>query len=418
MLIELGIGNRRQSLQIQDSRVVGIARQKQFVSDLPPEQLLNLALDEPVGSAKVEDIINPGEKVVVITSDVTRPCPSREILPPLLKRLELSGCSKSDITIVFALGNHRPHTEEEKRKLVGDNIFENYKCVDTNSKDVINMGSTPKGTPVDITRVVAEADRRICIGNIEYHYFAGYSGGAKAIMPGSSTWEAIQANHSKMVDPNACAGNIIGNPVRDDLEEAIKFCNIDFILNVVLDEKKNIIHAVSGHYIDAHRVGCKFLDKVNAVELREKADIVVVSQGGAPKDLNLYQTQKALDNSKYAVKDGGIIILVGSCIEGLGEEVFSDWMLNAKSPGELITRLYKDFKLGGHKAAAIAMVMEKAEIFMVSDMDDELVSNIFMTPFNDVQKALDVATKKLGNDSTVYIMPYGGSTLPLLKADK
>lgn len=415
MRLELGIDTRLQPLEIDNHRLVGIAQQNDFTVTTTGSGAVKEALDHPVGTERLKTLIRPGEKIAIITSDITRPCPSHLILPPILEELEEAGAAKGDITIVFALGSHRPHTEAEKRKLVGDWVFDHYRCVDSDSADVIHMGATSSGTPVDITRVVAQADKRIGLGNIEYHYFAGYSGGAKAIMPGSSTWEAIQANHRKMVSPAACAGNLIGNPVRDDLEEAIQFCSLDFIVNVVLDEHKNLIYAVAGHFIEAHRVGCKFLDGIYSVPLKEKADIVIVSQGGAPKDLNLYQTQKALDNSKYAIKDGGIIILVGSCKEGLGEKTFAEWMNEAKEPKELVERIHTDFKLGGHKAAAIAMVMGLADIFMVSDMEDDLVKDIFMTPFKTVQEALDEATRRLGPSSTVYVMPHGGSTLPVLQ---
>lgn len=418
MIVELGIDDRIQTVTIDDHRLIGIAEQNDFQVSNTGTEAVAQALLHPIGSPHLGSLVKPGEKIALITSDITRPCPSQMILPPILEELADAGIKPEDITIVFALGSHRLQTEAEHRSLVGDAIYETYRCVDSDSSDVVHLGVTRSGTPVDITRVVAEADRRIGIGNIEYHYFAGYSGGAKAIMPGSSTWEAIQANHSQMVDPQACAGNLIGNPVRDDLEEAIRYCSLDFIVNVVLDEHKNLIYAVAGHFIEAHRAGCKFLDGIYSVPLKEKADIVIVSQGGAPKDLNLYQTQKALDNSKYAIKDGGIIILVGSCKEGLGEDTFAQWMAEAKAPADLVKRIREDFKLGGHKAAAIAMVMEKADIFLVSDMDDDLVRSIFMTPFHTVQSALDEATQRLGQGATVYVMPHGGSTLPLLAGDR
>lgn len=233
-------------------------------------------------------------------------------------------------------------------------------------------------------------------------------------MPGVSTRAAIQANHSKMIEPNACTGSLEKNPLRLDLEEALTFCPVDFIINVVLDEHKKIIYSVCGDIIKAHRTGCQFLDKFYKKEIKEKADIVITSQGGAPKDLNLYQTQKALDNAKHAVKDGGIIILVGSCREGLGEATFEEWMLTAKQPSDLIKRIGEQFQLGGHKAAAIAMVQEKADIYLVSELDDELVKQLFMTPFAHVQDALDQAMNKLGQDASVLVMPFGGSTLPHL----
>ena len=274
------------------------------------------------------------------------------------------------------------------------------------------MGTTAAGTPVDITRVVAEAGRRICLGNIEYHYFAGYSGGVKAIMPGVSTRAAIQANHSKMILPEARAGALDGNPLRMDIEEAGAICGVDFILNVVLGEHKEILRAVAGHPVKAHRAGCAFLDALYLKELPRAADIVLVSQGGAPKDLNLYQTQKALDNARHAVRPGGIIILIGSCREGLGERVFEEWMTTSPSPAAMIERIGRDFQLGGHKAAAIAMTLEKAQVWLVSELEPDFVRSIFLTPQPSVQEALDAAFAALGRGASVLAMPYGGSTLP------
>lgn len=274
------------------------------------------------------------------------------------------------------------------------------------------MGTTTMGTPVDIFTPVAKADRRICLGNIEYHYFAGYSGGAKAIMPGVSTRAAIQSNHSAMVKAEARAGAMDDNPVRQDIEEVVDYCPIDFILNVVLDEKKKIIKAVAGHHIKAHREGCKFLDSLYKIAIPERADIVITTPGGYPKDINLYQAQKALDNAKHAVKDGGVVILLAACTEGLGEEVFERWMLNASSIDSTIDDIQKNFELGGHKAAAISLVNKKAQIYLVSDMEADFVEKLFLKPFSEVNDALDCAFKKLGKDAKVLLMPFGGSTLP------
>jgi nickel-dependent lactate racemase len=231
-------------------------------------------------------------------------------------------------------------------------------------------------------------------------------------MPGASTREAIQCNHSLMVNPDACAGKLDGNPLREDIEEAAAMAKADFILNVVLDEHKKIVRAVAGDMVKAHRAGCEFLDKFYLKPIPARADIVLVSQGGAPKDLNLYQTQKALDNAKHAVKAGGVVILIGSCREGMGERTFEEWMTCSPSPASMIERIRRDFKLGGHKAAAIAMVLENADIYLVSDLKDEFVEKIFLKPYPSAQAALDAALDKLGKDATILAMPYGGSTLP------
>ncbi|MBQ8144773.1 MAG: nickel-dependent lactate racemase [Butyricicoccus sp.] len=412
MKLELNIGTTSQFVEVPDACVQQVLLPNAVTYDLTGEDEVRRALAAPIGSPRLGEIVKPGEKIAIITSDITRPMPTYVVMPALLDELYAAGVKKEDITLVFALGSHRMHTEAEKEKLAGARAYAEISCIDGDASDCVHMGTTAAGTPVDIVRVVAEADRRICLGNIEYHYFAGYSGGAKAIMPGVSTRAAIQSNHSMMIREEACAGNITTNPVRKDIEEAAAICGVDFILNVVLDEHKKIIRAVAGDVTAAHREGCAFLDQLYQKKIEKRADIVIVSQGGAPKDLNLYQTQKALDNAKHAVRDGGIVILMGSCKEGLGEHVFEEWLLAAKKPTDLIDRIKQEFRLGGHKAAAIAMVLEHAEIYLVSDMEPDFVRSLFMTPFGTVEEAYQAATEKLGKDASVLVMPYGGSTLP------
>lgn len=414
MKLRFGFGTGFQEVEVPEEHFLGELHANEVHTELTGEAEVLRALRNPIGSKRLGDIVRPGETVAIITSDITRPMPTYKVMPALLDELYAAGIRCEDITLVFGLGSHRKQTPEEHKKLAGERAYAEIRCVDSDPSDCVSYGNTSRGTPVDIFRAVAEADRRICLGNIEYHYFAGYSGGAKAIMPGVSTREAIQANHSRMVLPECCAGALETNPVRLDIEEAGAMVGIDFIVNVVLSEHKEILCAVAGDPIKAHRAGCKFLDTLYRKELKQGADIVLVSQGGAPKDLNLYQTQKALDNAKHAVNDGGVIILIGSCREGLGEHTFEEWMTSAPSAHSLIERIEKEFKLGGHKAAAIAMVLEKAEVDLVSELDDDFVRSIFLTPQPSAQAALDRALEKLGRDATILAMPYGGSTLPTI----
>jgi nickel-dependent lactate racemase len=412
MELSFKIGTKTQTVEVPEQNLLGILQANQVAVDQRGADEVRRALEAPIGTPRLRDIVHPGEKVVIVTSDITRPMPTWAVMPLLLDELYMAGASPEDITLVFALGSHRGHTQAELRHLAGERAWSEITCVDHDPSMCVHLGVTSSGTPVDIDRRVAQADRRICLGNIEYHYFAGYSGGAKAIMPGVSTRAAIQANHSRMVREEACAGRLAGNPVREDMEEAAAMVGVDFLLNVVLDSHKEIMKAVAGDLTTAHRAGCAFLDTLYRKEIPERADIVLVSQGGTPKDLNLYQTQKALDNAKHAVKKGGIIVLIGSCKEGLGEKTFEEWMTSALTTHSLIDRIQREFRLGGHKAAAIAMVLENADIYLVSEMDDKLVQSLFMQPFHTVQEAYDAACRKLGRNASVLAMPYGGSTLP------
>lgn len=415
MDLEFGYGTGVQKVSLPDQNLMGVLLSNEVRHERRDEAAVKHALSHPIGDVRLRDKVKAGQKVVIVTSDISRPLPSYRILPALLEELNAGGVTDEDITLVFALGSHRKHTEEEKIKLAGNEAYGRIRCIDSDPEDCVHLGVTKAGTPVDITRSVAEADFRICLGNIEFHYFAGYSGGAKAIMPGVSTPMAIQANHSMMVSPDACAGKLLGNPIRADIEEAGAICGIDYIVNAVLDEHKNIVFAVAGDVTKAHRVGCEYLDRMYRKPIPEKADIVIVSQGGAPKDANLYQTQKALDNAKHAVKKGGTIILIGACPEGLGSRKFEEWLTTAETPHSMVERIHEKFELGGHKAAAIGMVLENADIDFVSEMDPDFVRSIFLNPRNSAQEALDAALKKYGPDATVLAMPFGGATLPIVE---
>ena len=413
MNIEFGYGDGIQNVNVPDKNLMGVLMSNPMEHERRGADAVEYALENPIGSPKLHTLVNPEQKIVIITSDISRPLPSFDVVPAVLDELYKGGVPKENITIVFGLGSHRKQTPEEMKHLVGERAFNEVKCMDSTPEDCVDMGTTPSGTPVDITRVVAEADFRIALGNVEFHYFAGYSGGNKALMPGVSTPAAIQANHRLMVSNDACAGKLEGNPIREDIEEAGKLCPIHFIVNAVLDEHKHIVYAAAGDVIKAHRNACAYLDKMYRKPIPEKADIVIVSQGGAPKDANLYQTQKALDNSKHAVKDGGTIILIGACNEGLGSKKFEEWLVNANTSHELVERIGRDFQLGGHKAAAVAMILEYAKIILISEMDDDFVRSIFMEPMHSAQEAFDEAMEKYGPDAKVLAMPFGGATLPI-----
>ncbi|NLN45337.1 MAG: nickel-dependent lactate racemase [Clostridiaceae bacterium] len=412
MIFEIPYGKSTVSVEIDKERVLGVLTPNEITVERSGLDALDWSLDHPIGSDRLEDLCVPGERVVIVTSDITRPVPSAVILPRVLERLSRAGIPDRDITLVFALGSHRKHTPAEMETLTGKDVYSRIRCVDSDPSECQYVGTSLRGTNYALFKEVVEADRVICIANIEYHYFAGYSGGAKSIMPGVSDLACIRNNHSGMVKEEACAGRIEGNPVREDIDEVTRFQRIDFIVNVVLDEHKHILYAASGHWRDAHRSGCAFLDRLYKVQIPRKADIVLVSPGGFPKDINLYQAQKALDNAKHAVREGGVILWIGSCSEGLENKLFEKWMLEYE-PSFMIEEIARDFQLGAHKAAAIALVLRKARIFLVSDLEEDLVRSIHLEPKASVSEALQDATALLGDHASVLVMPYGGSTLPV-----
>ncbi len=375
------------------------------------QELLACALQNPVGCPRLEQLAQCKKKVVIVTSDLTRPCPNAVILPPLVSALNAAGVMDEQISIVIALGLHRKMTEAELEQSIGEDLFSRIRVLNHDINDVVPFGVTSRGTPVEIFRVVAEADLKICVGSVELHYFAGYSGGAKAIMPGVASKRAIKANHSHMIQKTAAATYLEGNPVREDLEEAVSMIGVDFLLNVIVDEKGRIIHAKAGHVRGAHRELCRILEGESLVPLPNRLDVAIVSAGGYPKDIDLYQAQKALDNCAGVVRPGGAMILLAECGEGYGNETFAKWMRAGKSPQELLEKLKCSFILGGHKAAAIAKVAMAIELYLVTGatLRDETITGLSITSW---EKALSQICCKYGPAFSYAVFPLGASTLP------
>ncbi|MDI9598697.1 MAG: nickel-dependent lactate racemase [Acidobacteriota bacterium] len=364
------------------------------------------ALAEPIGAPRLSELAAAARTAAVVVSDVTRPCPSHRILPALLE--ELSPLRPEQISILFALGGHRPHSPEEQVRLVGEEVARSgVRLLDLETSRCRPVGTTSRGTRLEVFEPYLEADLRVCVGNIEYHYFAGFSGGAKAVVPGLCSYAAISDNHSMMLAPTARAGIMEGNPVREDIDEAAEMIGIDFILNVLLDEEKRIWHAVAGHFLAAHRAGAEVYDRRCDLRIAEAADVVIASPGGRPKDINLYQAQKTLDNVSGAVKDGGVIVLVARCPEGFGQRVFEEWMTGMGRPQVLIDRIRREFVLGGHKAAAVAGLLDRADVYLVSEFPDDVVRRMCMTPFSSVDEAVAAALARAGDAARCLVVPHG-----------
>lgn len=393
-------------LEIPENNLLEIIDRSQDISSigLNEKKLINAALKNPIRCPSLKEIAKGKKDACILVSDITRPCPSYKYLPYLVEELKESGVK--NIVVIFGLGIHRAHTEEEKIKLIGLEVFKEVEVFDSSELDHKILSHTSFGTPIEIVNKALKSDLLIATGNIEYHYFAGYSGGAKAVMPGICTRNSIQANHSMMLEDNACAGNFINNPVRQDIEEAGKITAIDFIFNVILDDKKNIIAAVAGKNNEAFIEGIKIYDLLYGITTNKKADIVITSPGNYPKDINLYQAQKALENVKEIVKDGGEIILAASCSEGFGEDIFEEWMKDANNYEKLYKRIKEKFVLGGHKAVAVSKLMTKAKVSILSDFSTQVTSKIGFKNIDNLQKYLNNRIAK-EPDLKITIVPNG-----------
>jgi lactate racemase len=411
---ELLYGDSVLTAELDADSCLGVFQPREVTLGSDEGEVVRQALANPIGAPRLREMAQAGDRVVVVTSDLTRPCPSDRLLPPVLAELAHAGVADEDITIVMALGLHRPMTAAEMERMVGHDVYRRYRVINHDLDDVISLGSTSLATPVAFFRPVVEADLRVCLGNLEFHYFAGFSGGAKAILPGCASRECINANHARMVDPRAAAGRLEDNPVRLDLEEGVDQVGVDFILNAVADGEHRVVAAFAGDVTAAHRAGCAWLAERGTVPVPAQADIVVVGTGGFPKDINIYQAQKALDNAALAVRDGGVIIWVAECREGFGNPIFEEWITRGDSPEAILRRIQEEFVLGGHKAAAIAGVLQRAHLFLLSAMDPEMVRGCGLEPHDNLAAALAAAKERMGLGATTLVMPFGGSTLPVV----
>ncbi len=356
------------------------------------------------------------EEIAIVISDHTRTLPSGALLPILCNELGQAGIKKDNITVVIGGGNHRPVTEEERKRLMGP-LYGQLRCVHSTETGYRMLGVTKRGTPVAVSTPVAAADLVIGLGSIELHQLAGYSGGAKSVAIGTASKRAIEHNHRLSCLYGTTAGILDGNPVRDDMEEFAGQTKLGFIINVVLNEYKKVIAVVAGAPVAAHRAGCSFAKRLCMVEVDGPSGITIVSPGGTPRDDTVYQAQKAVSNALKMTAKGGIIIVTARCAEGFGDPVFEDWIKGAADLPELEERTRKEFVLGGHKAAFIIKAVKQARVFWVSEMEPADVARLFFTPFSSFQAATDAAVKDRGGQGRVIIMPWGGLTFPVLRGD-
>ncbi len=401
--IKLGYGQG--CLQLMTGEGIEVVREEELPAALPGE--LERSLANPLGRS-LDDFAG-SKSATILASDITRPAPSHLMLPPLIRRLKDLGIA--DLKIVFALGTHRMMTVEEMQRLLQN--CTNLPYMQHDPTNCVSLGETQRGTPVEILESVASSDLIVATGNIEYHYYAGYSGGAKAVLPGVSSVRSVIKNHELMRNPLSITGRL-DSPVRQDMEDAAKIAGLDYILNVVLNGKKEVVQAVAGDYISAHRIGSATVDRMYRRPVKP-AEIVVTCAGGRPKDLNLFQAQKALDNAKNAALPGGSIILVAECCEGLGHPVFERWAREATSAKDCWERFGREYEFGGHKAAFLAKESMQHHLILVSALPGEVAKMCYFTPAATLEEALQLAWARQGRDARMLVMPHGNLTLAVAK---
>jgi len=394
-------------------------KEREGVKDAPAE--IERALNEPVGTKRLSELAKPGEKIAIVVDDQTRSTPSRLIVPSVLDELNKAGVKDADITIIMGCGTHRAAKPEEVKSLLGEETLQRVKAIshDCMAKDLVYLGRTKALTKVYVNKVFAEADLRVLAGDIGLHYYAGYGGGRKSVLPAVSGEETIQHNHAMMLHLKARTGVYDGNPVHEDMVDAARLAKADFIVNIVTNSKRELVKAYAGDLEKAFYEGVKFVDEMYKVPIERRADIVIVSSGGHPHDIDLYQAYKGVDNALDAVKRGGVIIWAAECPEGHGNEVFFDWMTRFKDPKEMEAEIKRRFRLGGHKAYYLVKALERVQIILVSTLPDYLAVGTFrLRTARALNDALRDAFDVVGKDGKVWVMPHGNITLPIVHSSE
>jgi len=396
--------------KIDDERLAGII-EPNAVEIGDETEVIRQALANPIGPKNLSEFLKDAKDVLFIVNDPTRPTPTARVLDIIEK--DISGCP---VSFIVATGVHRAPTEEEYIQIFTEKYYSKYKdrifIHDGNKSECVFLGTSKNGTEMWVNKLGVDADRIVIISSVEPHYFAGYTGGRKSFLPGIASFKTIEQNHKLALKREACALKLKGNPVHEDMIDALGTVKKEiFTINTVLDKNHRIYAATAGDIYKSMEQAVAKADEVFVAKIPQKAD-VVVSVVKFPSDIDMYQAQKGMDNAKYALKDGGILILVAKCRMGVGDESFVNLLSSASSPKDALDRIEKKFVLGWHKAAKMAEIGLWAQTYGVTDLDPEMLKSIFIRPFSSLQEAVDTALAEKGKDAKVLVLLDGSLTIP------
>ena len=378
------------------------------------DETIKTAINHPINSKNFKDFLSDAKKVLVIVNDATRPTPTKKVLEFIFDDLR-----QIDYNFIIATGVHRGPSEEEYIQIFGDfytDIKDRIIVHDARvEEDMVFLGKSSNGTEMYVNKAGVEADKIIIISSVEPHYFAGYTGGRKSFLPGIAGYKSVEQNHKLALVPEAKALALEGNPVHEDMIDAIKTVKQEiFSIMTVLDKHHKVYATCCGHINDSFHAAIDQANEVFAAPLDEKADIVV-SVVKFPQDIDLYQAQKGIDNAKLALKENGIMILVAKCRCGIGGKAFADLLGSSDTPKAALDTIEKGYVLGYHKAAKMAEIGLWAQMWGVTDVEPEVISKLFIKPYSDLQTAIDEAIEEKGKDASVLFLMDGGLTVPLVK---
>jgi len=419
MNINLKYGEGYKTCELPDKNLLGILEMKHIEAHENPEEHIRTQLNSPIGSPPLSSLLTEKKpkNIVIIVSDITRFGPFALILETLIKEMLSYGVSSDNIQCVIANGTHRKMTESEMRYHYGEWVVDNFPINnhDCRADDLVHLGTMASGNELSINKRVADADFLITVGVISPHYFAGFSGGRKSILPGICGYETVRHNHSNIVHNYATLGKLDNNKIHLEMTEAAEKVGVNFTVQAVLNHKKELVRCFTGALDQAFYDGVQFFMEHNSVKYSQKADVLIVSAGGYPKDLNFYQSQRALNNTIELIKDGGTIIIVSECRENMGQKEMEKQLRNARTIDDLFLVDQKDIQIGGHRAFATGRLLKQSDILVVSSMDPKLVKAVHFTPVSSIEEALRFVKHKEGDEFSCYIVPNGSMFFPTHK---
>jgi nickel-dependent lactate racemase len=421
MQVDLNYGRQGLRINLPDSADVLKAR---FQPGLPDEALaIRQALQEPVASPSLASLVKPGDRVTVVHTDITRATPNDRILPVLLDVLLRAGVAADDITLINGLGTHRKQTKAELRQMLGDQIVDGYRCLQHDCNDdsnLVSLGETSQGNPVRINRHYLESDVRILTGFIEPHFFAGFSGGPKAILPSLAGTESVYSNHGleMIAHPQAAWGITEGNPIWEEMREVALRTNPTFLLNVALNTRQEITAVFAGDMLAAHALGCEYVKQNAMMVVEAPYDIVITTNSGYPLDQNLYQSVKGMSAASQIVEHGGAIIIATACEDGLPDHgKYAELLSEAGSPQGIMRMISQPgFTVQDQWQVQIqAQIQQRAEVFVFSDgLSDEQIRKALFTPTRDIGTTIDNLLADRDEQVRICVMPEGPQLIPYL----
>jgi nickel-dependent lactate racemase len=413
---EIPYGKKFLSLDLPDDALVNVILPRDTNKPANSNGFISKALSHPLGTF-TWDSVKPGQTVCIAINDKTRPVPNSVMIPPLLERLKDLGIKDKNIYFLIATGTHTPMRKEEFSLLLPEEIIQRFKIISHDCDDreyLIALGNTTRKTPVFVNKLFFEAEIKILVGNIEPHHFMGYSGGVKTAAIGLTGRDTINANHAMLIEPESTFGTYETNPTRMDVEEIGDLLKIDGALNIVMNQKKEIVAALFGSPREIMNVGIPISRSICQTEVPQKNfDLVIASPGGYPKDINLYQAQKALSHAASITRDGGCVILIAECIEGIGSRAYEEFMDGISAVPDVFEKINKQgFSVGPHKALQFAREQRRITIFVVSTIGKNMIESLLLKFAETLNQAVVLSGDYLPKYPSIAIMPKATNTIP------